>query len=307
MSITAIILILISACLHAGWNLISKKTEPSLAFFFLANLFGSLILLLPISLYFYDFYQFISTDILIYAALAGIFQGIYYWTLALAYRAGHMSLAYPIARSFPVIFVSATMLLLGFTDILNATFLIGAGLIVSGSIILPMLHFKDFKLSNYTNQATYYALIAAVGTAGYSMIDSKAITQLNLSINALSFNHSEGIIPLTLVYAFVAAIMSSAWMAMVLLRNSSSRLEVSHLFKTQFKTYLSAGVAIHLAYTLVLVSMSMVENVSYIVAFRQISIPLGVLLGITLLNEPHSKPKTMGVLAMFIGVVLVSV
>ncbi len=302
MTITAVILILISACLHVTWNLISKKTKPSLAFFFLANLFGALLLLLPISLYFYDYYQLISFKTLGYAAFAGVFQGIYYGALALAYRSGQMSLAYPIARSFPVLFVTATMLLLGYNDIFNASFLMGAGLIVVGSIILPMLHFRDFKLSNYTNKATFYALIAAVGTAGYSMIDSKAITELNLQLN-----NTEAIIPLTLVYAFVAAMMSSVWMGIILLNNASSRQVVAHLLKTQFKTYLSAGIAIHLAYTLVLVSMSMVDNVSYIVAFRQVSIPLGVLLGITLLNEPHSRPKTLGVLAMFIGVVLVSI
>lgn len=305
MPITAIVIILLSACLHASWNLISKKTAPSLAFFFLADLFGGLILLLPIGLYFKDFYQYFCIEILMYAAIASIFQGIYYWALAGAYGAGHISLVYPIARSFPVIIVTAGMLLFGFTDTLNPLFLIGAASIVIGSIILPMLHFKDFNVSNYANKTTCFALLAAIGTAGYSMIDSRAIN----SLTSLTLNSSQqgDAIALTLAYAFIVAMLSSVWMALVLLSTKSSRQKVSLLFKTQYKTYLFAGIAIHLAYTLVLISMSMVENVSYIVVFRQISIPLGVLLGITLLKEPSSKPKTVGVMAMFIGAVLVSI
>jgi len=302
MSLTAIILILISASLHVGWNVISKQNQPSLAFFFIANLVGGLILLLPISLYFYDYFHVITLNTFIYAAIAGIFQSLYYWTLALAYQSGHMSLAYPIARSFPVIIVSLIMVLLGFSDIINSTFIIGALLIVGGSMILPMLHFKDISLSNYLNKTTFFALIAAFGTAGYSIVDSKAIS--NLSENLANPND---IIQITLVYAFIAAMLSSIWMALILLRNKQCQLEVKHLFKTQAKTTILAGIAIHLAYTLVLVSMSMVENVSYIVAFRQISIPLGVVLGIYILKETQSLPKTIGVIAMFIGVVLVSV
>ena len=301
MSISAILLILISALMHAGWNLISKKNEPNLTFFFLANLIGCLVLLMPISLYFSDFYQYITLDSLFLAALAGIFQSAYYASLAAAYRFGQISLTYPVARSFPVIFVTVTMLLSGYNDTLNGLFLLGASLIVCGSIILPMLHFKDFKISNYTNQATFFALLAAAGTAGYSIVDSKAINGLRLA------SGDDKIIPLTLIYAFLAALMSSLWMALLLIRSKKSRLKVKQVFLKQYKTYISAGIAIHLAYTLVLVSMSMVENVSYIVAFRQISIPLSVILGIYLLKETRSLPKTMGVIAMFVGVILVSI
>ena len=66
------------------------------------------------------------------------------------------------------------------------------------------------------------------------------------------------------------------------------------------------GIGIYLTYGLVLVSMNYVTNVSYVAAFRQLSIPLGALLGIALLKEPRYPPKIIGVVIVFLGLVLVS-
>jgi len=68
---------------------------------------------------------------------------------------------------------------------------------------------------------------------------------------------------------------------------------------------LLVGVGIYLAYTLVLISMAFVAEVSYVVAFRQLSIPLGTLLGVVLLGEPGHVPKSVGVAVTFAGLVLV--
>ena len=63
------------------------------------------------------------------------------------------------------------------------------------------------------------------------------------------------------------------------------------------------GIGIYLAYTLVLVAMGFVTNVSYVVAFRQLSIPLGAALGILLLKEPPYRPKLVGIAVAFAGLV----
>ena len=302
MATSAIILILISAFMHAGWNLLGKKSDPNLAFFLLANLAGCLILLLPVAIYYSDMLQFLDKRTFWLACIAGLFLSVNYWGLSRAYRFGHISVTYPIARSFPIIFVTVIMLMAGFTELLNSAFLFGASVILLGSIILPMNHFTDFKLSNYTNQATWYALLAAVGTAGYSIVDSKSISGLGFLIP-----EQQDIIPMTLIYALIEALFASAWMAMVLSYNEKTRLSVIIMLKTKLKSVVITGIGIHMTYTLVLISMSMVENVSYIVAFRQVSIPIGVILGISLMGEPGTFPKLLGVCLMFLGVILVSI
>jgi hypothetical protein len=66
-----------------------------------------------------------------------------------------------------------------------------------------------------------------------------------------------------------------------------------------------AGMGIYLAYTLVLVAMAFVSNVSYVVAFRQISVPLGTVAGVLAQREPSYLPKLLGVAIMFAGLVLI--
>ena len=51
MSSIAIILLLLSAFTHAGWNFISKREHPTLSFYLVANLFGTLCVL-PILIYY---------------------------------------------------------------------------------------------------------------------------------------------------------------------------------------------------------------------------------------------------------------
>jgi len=45
MSPIAVILLLMSAFTHAGWNFISKREHPTLSFYLVANIFGTLCVL----------------------------------------------------------------------------------------------------------------------------------------------------------------------------------------------------------------------------------------------------------------------
>jgi uncharacterized membrane protein len=302
LTISAITLILISAFMHAGWNLLGKHSTPDLAFFFLANLVGSVILLLPVSIYNIDLLVYFNWHTLWYGCVSGLFLGAYYWGLALAYRVGDLSIIYPLARSFPVILVSLFMIQSGYKGIINISFVSGGLLIVCGSIILPMMHFKDFQRSHYLNQSTWYALIAAFGTAGYSIVDGRAISGLKILIE-----QPQQIIGVTLIYAFVQVLFASFWVGMVLLYNQQTRQSVVNMWQRKLRAFLFTGTGIHATYALVLISMSMVENVSYVVAFRQVSIPIGVIFGIYFFKESKSLPKILGVIAMFTGVTLVSI
>ena len=281
--------------------MLGKHSSPNLAFFFLANLGGSLILLLPVSIYYADLLSYIDARTLWYGCVSGLFLAAYYWGLARAYQVGDLSIIYPLARSFPVILVALFMILSGYSGLLNAFFIGGGLLIVIGSIILPMRHFTDLHLSHYLNPASWYAMIAALGTTGYSIVDGKATAGLQWLMH-----NNLNIIALTLIYAFIQVIFASAWMGMVLLVSQKTRFSVVRVWRRKCSASLLTGIGIHATYAIILVSMSMAENVSYVVAFRQISIPIGVMLGIYLFKEPKSLPRIVGVIAMFTGATLVS-
>jgi drug/metabolite transporter (DMT)-like permease len=67
------------------------------------------------------------------------------------------------------------------------------------------------------------------------------------------------------------------------------------------------GIVIMSTYGLVLASFAYVTNVSYVAAFRQLSIPIGAISGMTLLNEPRYRPKLLGIFIISIGLVLVGI
>ena len=58
------------------------------------------------------------------------------------------------------------------------------------------------------------------------------------------------------------------------------------------------------AYLLVLAAMGMVSNVSFLQAFRQMSLPLGVAAGIFFLHEKVSGPKLAGTFLVVCGLIL---
>lgn len=83
------------------------------------------------------------------------------------------------------------------------------------------------------------------------------------------------------------------------------RLELRSLVPAQLREAALMGAAIYLAYTLVLVAMGYARNVSYVVTFRQMSIPLGAAAGMVYLGEEKSPIKIIGIAAVFLGLVLV--
>jgi drug/metabolite transporter (DMT)-like permease len=65
------------------------------------------------------------------------------------------------------------------------------------------------------------------------------------------------------------------------------------------------GLLILGTYGLVLAAMEYATNVSYIAAFRQLSIPLGAVLGILVQKEPAYPPKLASIGIIFAGLVLI--
>ena len=64
------------------------------------------------------------------------------------------------------------------------------------------------------------------------------------------------------------------------------------------------GFCASLTYVLVLIAMNMVENVTYVQVFRQISLPCGVLAGIVFLKEKSTYMKWIGVSLILAGLII---
>ena len=77
-------------------------------------------------------------------------------------------------------------------------------------------------------------------------------------------------------------------------------------WKSTLVTAAGAGVLITGAYGLVLLAMAFVSNVSYVSAFRQISLPIGVFLGMMVHREPRYLPRLVGLVVILAGLAFIS-
>ncbi|HHN46058.1 MAG TPA: multidrug DMT transporter permease [Planctomycetes bacterium] len=300
MQTTAIILIIISAYSHAGWNLVSKKQHPAAAFFLLSTA-TTAVCASPILVYYHEQLKLVPPFVWFLAALSGLFEAVYFSSLAGAYRAGDMSIAYPLARSSPIIVVTVVTVFLGRGKEVSGLCVAGILLVVAGCYILPMKRFGEFRLKNYLNACCLLALAAAFGTAGYSIADDEALRILRgLPGRPLS--------PLgaTLLYLCFIYASTAAWLSIFIVCRSSERKALVRIFR-QTKRYVVLTASLSFGtYLLVLLSLAFVANVSYVVAFRQLSIPIGSILGIVWLKEPAYAPKIAGMGTIVTGLFLVA-
>jgi len=301
MTLTAIVLLLISAITHAGWNLLGKREHPTAAFLLVANTLGCLCLAPVLAWYGRALAEF-SPRVWVLIGLTGLCQAVYYAGLAGAYRSGDMSIAYPLARSLPAVLVTIFTLLTGQGERLNTQTILGIGLVVAGGFVLPMARFGDLRWKDYFQLSILLALTAALGTTGYSIIDDEALRLLRET-----FGPSIGHTAVTILFSFCEGISSSLWLAVFVLARKIGRANLRQILHARMRPATLTGIGIYLTYTLVLISMAYVSNVSYVVAFRQLSIPLGALLGVIVLKEARAAPKFVGVGIMFVGLVLVGI
>lgn len=298
MTPAAIVIVLVSALAHAGWNLFGKKVSPSGAFFWYANAWGVLVAL-PLLWCYQPVIARLDAGLWWLVLLTGLFQASYLSALAAAYRFGELSVVYPLARSSPLLILLVGALFLGTAERITAAAVVGIVLIVAGCMVLPMQRFRDFSFANYRNLATLFALLAAASTAGYSIVDDTATARMRSLLEGLALDAEVAV-----VFVILQAASALFWLSLGLLLQQRERQQFRQL-ALRWRSTLAAGVLMLGTYALVVWAMAYADDVSYVVAFRQISIPIGVALGWYFLNESLHPPKIIGVLVILAGLLLV--
>ncbi|MBE6368943.1 MAG: hypothetical protein E7056_02135 [Lentisphaerae bacterium] len=297
MSFIAFWLILISAMLHAGWNFISKTHRPSVVFY--AQSSGTAALFwVPMLLYVRPDFAALPAEFWYFLLGSVIFNVIYYTGLAHAYAKSDISMAYPMARSLPVLLTALITTLFGWGAAPGILTWLGLIMISCGCLILPLPGLKDFHWRTYRTPVLGFIVLAACGTTGYTIVDSFGI---KLAIDSLTdVNKLHGCIYMSLVEP-----LNCIGLLIVSSFSRHTRQEFKANFCRSVWPSLS-GVACSLAYVLILAAMPFVSNVSFVQAFRQMSLPLCMAAGIVILHERCTLTKIIGCIAIVSGLVLTS-
>ncbi len=141
-----------------------------------------------------------------------------------------------------------------------------------------------------------FIVLAAVGTTGYTLIDSRLMHLLRESTHLGDFESAVVFLPL-LEFSIALVCVPLVFL------NKREYAAFRQLFFRSWAPHL-AGVFSSSAYILILVSMMYVTNVSYVQAFRQMSLPVGVLMGFLFLGEKHGAFKLAGIALIAAGLVM---
>ncbi len=284
MTLFALGLLLAAAFIHATWNLLLKRAAGGPAFQWLFAV-------LSVGLYFpavlvLGWYRPSPVDANVVAVIAvsSVLHTLYYGVLQRGYRAGDLSVVYPLARGTgPFLAVIGAVLILGERP--TAGVVAGGMLIILGVFVLSGGGAWS-RRGGPSRAAVMYGVATGVVIASYTLWDKNAVSAV-------------GIAPLLLDWGTNCG--RAVLLAPVALRR---RRELrSHWLKHRRE---ALGVALlnPLAYILVLTALQ-VTPVSHIAPAREISILIGSFMGIRLLGEGNARVRLLGAASMTVGLILI--
>jgi drug/metabolite transporter (DMT)-like permease len=277
----ALTLILAAAVTHATWNFLNKRASGHATFTWLVAVLSAL-LYAPATITIIEVWEIQITFVTIglMAGSAALHTG-YFVLLNQGYRAGDLSLVYPLARGTgPLLSSLAAIAFLGERP--SAIALAGALLIIGGAVILST-NVSQLRQTG-ARDAVLYALITGLFIAAYTLWDKQAVSHFAIAPLVLDWGANVGrallLTPLAIKYSDQTV---TEWR--------------EHKYEA-----IACAVLIPFAYILVLTAMQFTP-VSYVAPAREISILIGTAMGARLLGEGDVQRRLAGACAMVLGVV----
>jgi drug/metabolite transporter (DMT)-like permease len=285
MTLTSLLLILGSACLHVVVHVALKKARDRAAFVWWTLLWAS-VLYVPILVF---FWQPIPPLGLLLIGISSLFEASYFISIAKAYRGSDLSIVYPLARG-----TAPALLLIWSAAILReplrpggaaGIILIAAGLYL---VNLPRLGAWGEPLRALSRPGPRWALLAGLSTSIYTAIDKVGI----------------GYVP-PLLYTYIAVCITTLWVTPVTLREVGWSGIGQELRSSRLGTVL-AGFFTLAAYAIILITMQLGTPASYAGAVREVSVVLGAAYGVLVLKEGGLRMRIVGAMLVAGGVAMVA-
>jgi uncharacterized membrane protein len=269
--LTATILALVAAVLHAAWNL-SVKQSVSDRFialwgqFFFAGVLSAVVLVIGGG---------IPARGFVWAAISGLVHVPYCIFLAKAYNVGDFSRAYPIARGGGALLAGiGGIVLLG--DTFTPIGVIGMGVVATGLITLA---------GRGASAQVFLALAVAATIGVYSVVDAKGIRSVN-----------------TPLYAAASFMCITATTTIYALGTGRAG-EMVVAARTYWRRFLILGIASSITYALVQIAFEHAA-VGYVTCLRESSVVIAAFVGARYLGEGQALRRTAAAIVVVVGLLL---
>jgi drug/metabolite transporter (DMT)-like permease len=271
MPVSALILALAAAFLHALWNMLAARSRDSQATLALAMTIGP-VLLLPLAVLRWN----VEPAAYPWMVLSAALELVYLVLLGAAYQRADMSLIYPIARGFAPVLV-----LIGGTIVFHERIspVSTLGILV---VALGVLMVRGVRSPAALRHVALAGTIAAV-IASYTLVDQQGVRL------------SDPIAYLVVVTGVPGAILLAA----IVWRDGTDRVRAA--LSPSLGVASVAGVS---AYGFVLAALTMAPA-ALVSAVRETSVVIGTALAAFVLHEPVERSRWVGAAVVTAGVGLV--
>ena len=271
-----LVLLLLSAFLHATWNALTKRSSDPLLAIWLVTLGCGLCASVAI-----PFVSFPDRAAWPYLGVSVALHLTYQLFLAYAYSKGDLSQVYPIARGIAPCIV-AVMAALYAGEPLNAPRTLGialATLSLASLALGPRFHAGS--------EAIRAAVITGLLIGTYTYVDGQGVRHSSDPKDFIAWSLFLDTMPMTF------AAMLLRWRSIP----SYLRSEAAH--------GLSGGVMACFGYSIVLWSMAH-ANMAVVSSVRETSVIFAALIGTRLLGEPFGTRRTLASVGVAVGIVLLT-
>lgn len=287
MELVPLLIVLLSAVGHAMWNFFAKQSQHKLAFIWGLYALGA-VFFLPLYLA-EGLESRLGVEAWVCIVASAAAKAVYVIFLAEALHTCDLSLAYPLSRIAPAIVPFWAMAFLGE----RLSWLGGLGIgVVCVSIVA--IHLQGAGIQHmlrvhhsFLTRGTAFALAAALMVSAYSIIDKLAMSRY---AEPIPFNYIHWVATVVMLTPYVA------WRC--------GARDVAALFRSEWLPLTISGFLDFGAYVLVLYVME-TSKVSYIVAARQLSQIVAILLGTVVLKERCGGIRLFAGALILIGITLI--
>ena len=289
MSSTAFLLILVSSLMHALWNLLVKRSRHKTVFIWWmfvcsAGLFTVTLPFLPVS-----FPRPDSTVMLLAVAGAACFV-LYHLFTGRAYRGGDLSLSYPLTQTSMIYVPLWGVWLLG--ERLTPAGASGIALIILGAYLVQMQRLTAAELLRpFRSLGDPHVQAALAAGFIYSMgavIDKSGVMRYS-----------------PLYFTYLLVIFMLFFMTLNLLR-PRYRSQIGSEWREHRPLILASGPVLMGSFLSFRYGLSLAP-MSYAVPVRQVSVLIGVAIGIAFLGESCGRIRLLAALLILAGVFLVRI
>lgn len=272
MPFTAFLLVTLAAIAHATWNFLAKRAAQSKHLIWFSSATEAL-LFAPVAAWILkNVWTTLGFRSALFLLATGLLHLLYTESLLRGYRAGDLTMVYPLARGTgPLLsFLGAVVLLHEHLSLLAAT----GAVLVSFGILLASGGFSAVR-DSHNHAGIFWGVVTGCTIAGYTLVDGYSVKTLLLS-------------PMLVEYA------GNLFRLIVLSGGAYRRRSV--LLPEYSKWWREAsGIAVltPIGYILVLFAMRLAP-ISHVAPVREMSMMIGMYFGARFLGEGHVVRRLIG-------------